>query len=247
MININSALITIWGKMKQLKDDVFSAISGLQGSISGEASARENAISGLQNSLDLKEDTLNKVNEIVSDPSLKQYLTTNSAFNKFGQYDATLQAVADSVPYVSQARGNSTTDVMSQKAVSDSLDAIEQAVSLLAGSEIEFPEIDLSGYATTQQVESAIFDVTGDLVQLDTTDKASLVSAINENKSRIDNNVLSISGMQMTISGMATDNTNAINGLQTQINTNKTKIANIEDAIDLTNFETYMLLNPINL
>jgi len=47
MININSALITIWAKIKQLKEDVFSAISTLQSNINSETSTRENAITGL--------------------------------------------------------------------------------------------------------------------------------------------------------------------------------------------------------
>ena len=230
-INIMKSTRILEGEKKEETSARIQADNDLQTAIDNEESARELAINNLQNALVLKELLANKINEIVADSDLKFYNTANSVYEKFMQFATNLQNVSDLIPYISQARGNSTTDVMSQKAVSDALDAIEQAVSLLAGGEIEFPEIDLSGYATNEQVESAIFDVTEDLEQLDTTDKTSLVGVTNENHAKINNNINSIAGLQTDYSNASQSIVQVQNDLATEVTNRTTAINTINTTI----------------
>ena len=281
MIDLNNSLITIWGKIKQLKNDIFSDIAEIQTDLGAETLARENAISGLSSSLLLKEDTLNKVNEIVSDATLKKYNTAHSIYTALEQINATLQSLGKSIPYVLQALGDSETDVVSQKLFTEVIKGLSSGIHYKddVATQSELPEepsngdlyhiidtdkwvfwvtdswkdfgglADLSIYATSSQVHAAIFDVIGigGLETLITANQASIIGAINEVKGQTENNKTSISGLQSALSDEASTRSDSISGLASQVNTNKTDIANIKTELDLTLFENYMTLNPINL
>jgi len=212
-----------------------SSINGLQSQITGVT----NDIAILENTLSLKEKVANKSNEI--DDSTQLYPSNKAVQTELKVRDANIQQLAinlqntaDLIPYITQSKGNSTEDVMSQDAVTKGFNYIESLMSVALG-EIDFPEIDLSEYLTGSQVHSAIFDVTGDLLELETDDKTSLVGAINENKggidttnTRIDNNITSITGLQTDLSAEITNRTNADNTLQTQINTINAQLTGLE-------------------
>ena len=235
----------------------------LQTNINNEQLARENALL-------LKEDTINKVNEIVADSTLTKYNTAHSIYNKFSAVNINLQNLADAIPEISQSTGNSEEKVMSQKAVTDALSssglfnyvgAVADATELPIEDNNNFDtylledtnklvfwlneewipineSIDLTDYATNSEVETAIADITGKLSNLVTTDKTSLVGAINENKGRIDGNVSSISGLTTSISIVEND-----------VLTLQNNVANIKQFItyQATNETTglaYSALNP---
>ena len=85
---LNDALILTWSKLKDVNDELISSISDVQTDISGETSARQTAISGLQSTISgletallAKEDVSNKINEIVEDETLKKYVSANAINN----------------------------------------------------------------------------------------------------------------------------------------------------------------------
>jgi hypothetical protein len=91
---------------------------------------------------------------------------------------------------------------------------------------------DLSNYATNEQVEASILDKTGDLVNLDTTDKTSLVGATNENHARINNNVNSIAGLQTDFSNASQSIVNLQNDIATETNNRMQSDANLQNDIN---------------
>ena len=107
--------------------------------------------------------------------------------------------------------------------------------------------VDLSEYSTTQQMHSAIEDITGELENLETTDTTSLVGAINENKIRIDNNTTSISGIATDLATESSTRSSAITGLNNKITTIEESLTNLNSIIDLTAFEEYVTENPIEV
>ena len=263
MATLSNNLITIWNKLKS----VHTAVS--------------NDISGVETALALKENVGNKSNELKS--SLSQYPTSNAVNSAVAQLQVNLQNLADLIPYIKQTIGDSTVDVMSQKAVTDAIQsamgsagifhykgAVTNVTELPTQNVADFDiylkedtgefvfwvsdawhtineSVDLTNYATNSQVSAKIFDITGDLLNLNVTNKGSLVGAINENKSRIDNNVTSISGLQSDLTGEISARTTQYSTLNSAINTNATNISNINTLIDLTSFESYILANPIEV
>ena len=220
-----NAVSNLQTQINNEKNVRITADSNLQTAIENEAIERENAVSNLQNNLNLKENIANKSNEI--DDSVVLYPTNNAVNSAISQINNNLQNLSDLIPYITQSKGQSTTDIMSQKAVSEALDYLQtliENIEYVDGEPTGNPAIDLSEYAKNEQVHSAIFDVAGDLVDINTADKTSLVGAINENKNRIDNNVVSITGLQSDLSGISGN----IADLQSQINTINTVFEELE-------------------
>ena len=210
--------------------------------IATEKSEWESAVSSLQSNLTLKENVANKSNEI--DNSTTLYPNNNAVKTELEILRDAVQEVADKQPYILQGKGDSTEDVMSQKAVTDALALLEYAIANIEntnGGTIEFPEIDLSDYPTSAQMHSAIKDITGDLLDLETTNKESLTGAINENKNRIGNNVTSITGLQTEITGLSQGITDLQNAdYQTQIDNLNTKNTELKTNINnIKQFNTY--------
>ena len=214
---VNAGLADMKADIVQLQTD----IQALEDTIS-------NLVSAIDDKLELKEDVANKTNEITNSTQL--YPNVNAVLQIYNELKAAIQEVADDIPYIVQGVGQSTSDVMSQKAVTDKFVFLQNLIEAGLGN-IDFPEVDLTNYSTTAQVQAMIFNITGMLENLQTTDKIHLVSAINELLAKINNNITSIGLLQGQLSGiegsvatvatnLATETTNrqnAVSGLQGQI------------------------------
>ena len=263
MATLSNNLITIWNKLKSVYTAVSNDISGVETSLALKENVG-NKSNELTSSLS-QYPTSNAVNSAVEQiqvnlqnladliPYIKQTtgISTDDVMSQKAVTDAIQSAMGSAGVFhymgaVTDATALPTQDVndfdiyLNEDTgefvfwVSDAWHTINESV-------------DLTNYATNGEEESAIFDVTDDLLNLTTTNKGSLVGAINENKSRIDNNVTSISGLQSDLTGEISARTTQYSTLNSAINTNATNISNINTLIDLTSFESYILANPIEV
>jgi len=233
---VNAGLADMKADIVQLQTD----IQALEDTIS-------NLVSAIDDKLELKEDVANKTNEITNSTQL--YPNVNAVLQIYNELKAAIQEVADDIPYIVQGVGQSTSDVMSQKAVTDKFVFLQNLIE--AGLGIDFPEVDLTNYSTTAQVQAMIFNITGMLENLQTTDKIHLVSAINELLAKINNNITSIGLLQGQLSGiegsvatvatnLATETTNrqnAVSGLQGQIS-GKADAVHTHSIANVTNLQS---------
>jgi len=124
-------------QLKRLKSGLIAeqtdrntSINGLQSQITGVT----NDIAILENTLSLKEKVANKSNEI--DDSTQLYPSNKAVQTELKVRDANIQQLAtnlqntaDLIPYITQSKGNSTEDVMSQDAVTKGFNYIESLMS----------------------------------------------------------------------------------------------------------------------
>ena len=296
---VNEALTTLQTSIQNVIDSINETKNNLtnlktefETALNNEIKNNTTAISNIQNNVNLKEDKSNKSNVI--DQSEVLYPSNKAVNDVINIVNKAIQDVADIVPYILQSTGNSTTDVMSQKAITDLFNSITDSVGLfkyqgevdaisdLPNSTDNFnvywvieektlyfwlqenyypfnnEGVDLSNYATNDEVHSSIMDITGNLLNLDTTNKSHLVGSINEINEKLDDQNDAIGQLQENLSQEITNRTTADANLQTQITTNfnnistantnisnlNTRVITVENSItNIKQFETYKAAN----
>ena len=178
-----------------------------------------------------KENTANKSNEI--DDSTTLYPNNKAVNTQLKILKSAVQEVHDNVPYILQGTGTSEDDVMSQKAVTDALIALQNLIGT-GGGDTGGGEggVDLSNYLTSTQVHSAIMNITGNLVNLLTTNKMSLVGSINENQTNIANNISSITELQSQLLDILEDISNLQTDISAESSTRATADTTLQSNID---------------
>jgi hypothetical protein len=219
-LNVNSAFIFMWDKLTGVKNSLSSSIT-LKEDVGNKSNELNDSTSlypsnkAVHTELSLIKNNLQTISDTI--PYVKQGLgtSTKDVISQKGITD-----IIESITgLASKGDVENTADLPTDANVGDMyFDKETDEWKYWNGEEwvVREGNPDLSKYATKVDVDGAIFDVTGDLVNLDTTDKTSIVNAINENVGRLDGQSGSIISVQSNLSAETTARTNADAGLRKQ-------------------------------